>query len=80
MEKKRSVLSDPGIILLGVLLLMSAIIWVWWPTDTYWNGVSIIAWLMFGTIPVSVALTGIYVVWMERLEQKAGKDIDATES
>ena len=76
---KRSVWTDPGIILLGVLLLMSAIVFVWWPADTAWNGMATVGWLMLGTIPVSILITGVYVVWMERLEKAAGKDIDADE-
>ena len=76
---KRSVFTDPGIILLGVLLVVSVIIFGWWPTDTYWNGMATVGWLMLATIPMSMAITGIYVVWMERLEKAAGKDIDAEE-
>lgn len=66
---RRAVLTDPGIILLIVLLLMSAIIFIWWPTELYFKGIAVAGWVMFATMPVSIALTGIYVFWMERLEK-----------
>ncbi|RJN32985.1 hypothetical protein [Nesterenkonia natronophila] len=67
----KRIASDPGMILLAVLLLMSAVIFIWWPTEVYVAEVSLVAWLMFATLPVSVFLTGYYVVWMERRESAA---------
>lgn len=67
----KRIASDPGMTLLAVLLLMSALIFIWWPTDTYVADVSLVAWLMLATLPVSIFLTGFYVLWMERLERAA---------
>lgn len=67
----KRIAKDPGMILLAILLLMSAVIWVWWPTDTYLAEVSLVAWIMLATLPVSIALTGIYVIWMERRDSRA---------
>ncbi|WP_150462145.1 hypothetical protein [Nesterenkonia ebinurensis] len=78
--RHRSTWSDPGIVLLIVLLVMSAIIFIWWPREPHPGGVALVGWIMFATMPVSIALTGIYVLWMERLEKAVGKDIDEVES
>ena len=67
----KRIASDPGMILLAVLLLMSAVIFIWWPTDIYFAEVSLVAWLMLATLPVSIFLTGYYVLWMERRERAA---------
>lgn len=65
----RRIITDPGMIFLAVLLLMCAVIFVWWPTDIYFAEVSLVAWLMLATLPVSVLLTGCYVFWKERREK-----------
>lgn len=67
----KRIASDPGMILLAVLLLMSAVIFIWWPTDIYFAEVSLVAWLMLATLPVSIFLAGYYVLWMERRERAA---------
>ena len=74
--ERRSVLTDPGIILLGVLLALAVMVFGWWPTETQWNGVALVAWLMLASVPVIVLITLVYVVWMERLERIADKDGD----
>lgn len=66
---RRAILTDPGMVLLAVLLLMSAVIFIWWPTEIYVAEVSLVAWIMFATMPISIALTGYYVLWMERREK-----------
>lgn len=65
----RKIAADPGMILLTVLLFIFAVIFIWWPTDIYLADVSLVAWLMLATLPVSIFLTGYYVVWMERRER-----------
>lgn len=65
----RNIITDPGIILLMILMLMCTVIFVWWPTETYIAEVSLVAWLMLATLPISIFLTGYYVLWMERREK-----------
>lgn len=67
----KRIASDPGIILLSVLLLMCTVIFAWWPTDIYFAEVSLLAWMMLATLPVSIFLTGYYVLWMERREKSS---------
>lgn len=67
----KRIASDPGMTLLAVLLLMCAVIFIWWPTDIYLADVSLVAWLMLATLPISIFLTGYYVFWMERRERAA---------
>ncbi|EZH65558.1 hypothetical protein DH09_18235 [Bacillaceae bacterium JMAK1] len=70
-HKKRSIFTDPGIILLMVMLALAAFIFIWWPTDIFVGGVSIVAWLLFGSHFILCGLCIIYVVWMEKLEKKS---------
>ncbi|NLS09550.1 hypothetical protein HGQ17_05905 [Nesterenkonia sp. MY13] len=67
--RRRPIWTEPGIILLTVLLVMSAVIFTWWPKEPHPGGIALVGWLMFATMPVSIALTGIYVIWMERREK-----------
>lgn len=69
MSTKKSKLLDPGIILLGVLLLVAGVVLVWWPKDTHLMGISLAGWLMFFSYFVWVAISVIYVVWIERKEK-----------
>lgn len=66
----RNIWRNPGILLLIVLLSMCALIFVWWPADVYFAEISLVAWLMLLTLPISVGLTGIYVLWMEHREKR----------
>ncbi|RNF39081.1 hypothetical protein [Planococcus salinus] len=66
----KSKLKDPGIILVSVLLLVAAIVLIWWPTDSYWLGISMAGWAMFFTYFIWFALAVIYVIWIERLEKQ----------
>lgn len=67
--KTKSKLSDPGIILVTVLLLISAIVLIWWPKDVHWMGISLVAWLMFFCYFIWFALAITYVVWVEKKEK-----------
>ncbi|HLS08370.1 hypothetical protein [Lentibacillus sp.] len=69
--KSRSRLSDPGIILVVVLIVISATVLIWWPTDIYLMGISLAGWLMFFSYFVWFLLAIIYVVWMEKKDKNA---------
>lgn len=69
--KYKSRLSDPGIILVAILLAVSAIVLIWWPTDVYLMGISLAGWLMFSTYFVWFLLSIIYVIWMEQKDKNA---------
>lgn len=72
MNRKQSKWFDPGIILVGVLILVAGTVLIWWPSDTYVMGISLAGWLMFFSYFAWFALSVAYVVWIERLE--ASKD------
>lgn len=63
-------LKDPGIILLAVLVAVSAIVLIWWPTDIYLMGISLAGWLMFTTYFIWFLLAVAYVVWIEKVEKE----------
>lgn len=65
----KRIMKDPGIILLIVLLAICAVVFIWWPTDIYVGGISMVAWLMMVAVPIWIVLTGIYVIWMERRDR-----------
>lgn len=67
--KTKSKLSDPGIILVTVLLFFAAIVLIWWPKDVYFMGVSLVGWLMFSSYFIWFALSIIYVTWIEKKEK-----------
>ncbi|HLR63016.1 MAG TPA: hypothetical protein VK097_11350 [Lentibacillus sp.] len=67
--KPRSRLSDPGIILVAILLAISAVVLIWWPTDIYLMGISLAGWLMFFSYFVWFLLSVLYVVWMEKRDE-----------
>ena len=63
-------LKDPGIILLVVFIVYTAIVLIWWPTDVYWMGISLAGWLMFISYAVWFLLAVVYVIWIEKREKK----------
>jgi|GEM_PF-1297101 len=79
MNRKTSKWQDPGIILVGVLILVAGTVLIWWPTDTYVMGISLAGWLMFFSYFAWFALSVTYVVWIERLEAKKEQSIEAEE-
>jgi hypothetical protein len=68
-ETTKSKWKDPGIIMTMILVVTSAIVWIWWPTDTYWLGISLVGWLMFICFFIWLLLTIIHVIWMEKIEK-----------
>lgn len=70
MNRQTSKWRDPGIILVGVLILVAGTVLIWWPTDTYVMGVSLAGWLMFLSYFAWFAISVTYVVWIERIEAK----------
>lgn len=61
---------DPGIIMVGVLILIAGTILIWWPKDIYLMGISLAGWLMFFSGFAWFAISIIYIIWIERLERK----------
>ncbi|MFC4557647.1 hypothetical protein ACFO3D_05420 [Virgibacillus kekensis] len=67
--KTNSRLKDPGLIIAAILIIISAIVFIWWPADVHIYGISLVGWLMFFSYFIWFALAVIYVVWMERKEK-----------
>lgn len=68
--RMNSKLKDPGIILLVVFIIYTAIVLIWWPTDVYLLGISLAGWLMFISYAVWFLLALAYVIWIEKHEKK----------
>ncbi|MUV37031.1 hypothetical protein JNUCC1_00837 [Lentibacillus sp. JNUCC-1] len=68
--RPKSKLSDPGIILVGVLLFVAGIVLVWWPTDIYFMGISLAGWLMFASYFIWFLIAVIYVLWIEKIDKE----------
>lgn len=68
--RSKSKFSDPGIILVGVLIFVSAVVLIWWPTDIYWLGISLAGWLMFFSYFIWFILAVAYVYWIEKKEKE----------
>lgn len=64
----RSKFQDPGFILTIILVIYAAVVFIWWPTDIYMLGISLVAWLMFFGLLFWFLLAIIYTVWIERIE------------
>ncbi|MFA1818788.1 hypothetical protein ACDX78_01075 [Virgibacillus oceani] len=65
----RSKFKDPGLILTVLLVAYALLVFVWWPTDIYVAGISLVAWLMFIGLFYWYLLGVIYTVWIERIEK-----------
>lgn len=70
MERKTPKWKDPGIISVGILVLVAGTVLIWWPTDTYVMGISLAGWLMFFSYFAWFAIAVVYVLWIEHLEAK----------
>lgn len=68
--QKKSKWTDPGIIMTGVLILITAFVLVWWPKDIYVKGISLAGWLMFFSYFAWFAISVIYVMWIERIDRR----------
>lgn len=68
--RSKSKFTDPGIILVGVLIFVSAIVLIWWPIDIYWLGISLAGWLMFFSYFIWFILAVAYVYWIEKKEKE----------
>ncbi|WP_163970289.1 hypothetical protein [Oceanobacillus halotolerans] len=69
----RSKMKDPGLILTVVLVLYAGFVFVWWPTDVYYVGISLVAWLMFIGLFFWFLLAIVYSLWIERLDEQNKK-------
>ncbi len=59
----------PGLVLTGVLVAYSAVVFAWWPTGQHVMGIALAAWLMLGGAVLWTVLGVVYVVWTERVER-----------
>lgn len=66
---KRSKLKDPGLLMVAILVIYSAFVWAWWPTDIYIAEISLVAWLMLFGLAIWFSLTVIYTLWVEKIEK-----------
>lgn len=78
--KYKSRRSDPGIIMVAVLLIIAGGVLIWWPKDIYLMGISLAGWLMFFSYFAWFAISVIYVMWIERLEKKSDHNRSNEES
>lgn len=67
---RRPLRREPGLILTGVLVAYTALVFVWWPAETLVAGLSLVTWLMIAGLPLWTALGFIYCFWIERLERE----------
>ncbi|QQK77738.1 hypothetical protein HUG15_20550 [Salicibibacter cibarius] len=79
-SKERSFLAEPGGKLLWVLLAVIVFVFAWWPTDIYFYEISLVGWLMFGSLFIWLLLTIIYVRWMESIEDETLDEKDEKEN
>lgn len=70
-QMTKSKWKDPGIIMVISLVIISSIVWIWWPTEVYWMGISLAGWLMFFCFFIWLLLTFIYVIWIEKIEKRS---------
>ncbi|MFC7321654.1 hypothetical protein [Halobacillus campisalis] len=63
--------KDPGIIMVIALVIIAGIVWIWWPAEVYWMGISLAGWLMFFCFFIWLLLTIIYVIWIEKIEKRS---------
>ncbi len=73
---QRSKFKDPGFILAIVVLLYSAVVWIWWPHETYVAGVALTAWLMLVGIILWFTLAVVYVFWIEHVEKSVKEETE----
>ncbi|MFS0671576.1 hypothetical protein [Ornithinibacillus sp. 179-J 7C1 HS] len=66
----RSKFKDPGLILTIVLVLYASFVFIWWPTEIYVGGISLVGWLMFIGLFFWFLLAIIYCLWIEKLEKE----------
>ena len=76
---QRSKFKDPGFILAIVVLLYSAVVWIWWPHETYVAGVALTAWLMLVGIILWFTLAVVYVFWIEHVEKSVKEETERRE-
>ncbi|MBC5638312.1 MULTISPECIES: hypothetical protein [Ornithinibacillus] len=65
--------KDPGFILTIVLVLYAGFVFIWWPTDIYVAGISLVGWLMFIGLFFWFLLAIIYCLWIEKREREKNR-------
>ena len=66
----RSKFKDPGLILMIFLVLYAIMVFVWWPAEVYVYGISLVGWLMFAGLFFWFLLAIVYVIWIEKIEDR----------
>ncbi|MYL35811.1 hypothetical protein GLW08_15105 [Pontibacillus yanchengensis] len=61
--------KDPGIVMVTILSTIALLFFIWWPTETFIAGISLVGWGMFACFFIWLTLTIIYVIWMEKKER-----------
>ncbi|SDJ13594.1 hypothetical protein [Natribacillus halophilus] len=63
-----------------MLIAVIVLVFAWWPTDIYFYEISLVGWLMFGSLFIWLLLTIIYVRWMESIEDETLDEKDEKEN
>lgn len=66
----RSKFQDPGLILTVLLVAYAAVVFIWWPAEIYWLGISLVAWLMLFGLLFWFLLAVVYCLWIEKIERE----------
>lgn len=66
----RRLRNEPGLISFVVVILYSVVVWTWWPADVFIGRISLVIPLMALGVALWVALSFVFVFWVERLESK----------
>lgn len=67
---RRRLRNEPGLVSFVVVILYSVLVWSWWPADVYIGQVSLVVPLMGLGVALWVALSFVFVFWVEQLESK----------
>lgn len=67
---RRRLRDEPGLISFVVVILYSLFVWTWWPADVFIGRISLVIPLMALGVVLWVALSFVFVFWVERLESQ----------
>lgn len=71
---RRPLRREPGLVAFVVVILYSVFVWTWWPVDVFVGRISLVVPLMALGVALWVALSFVFVFWVERLEtQESGR-------
>lgn len=70
---RRPLRREPGLVAFAVVILYSVVVWTWWPADVFVGRISLVVPLMALGVALWVALSFVFVFWVERLETKESR-------